>query len=271
MVVKMAIKRVLTSLIGIPAVILLVAFANQYIIGIGMLIISLLCMFEYFSVIKKIAKPIEWIGYLANLIVILPAIFREEIIFKIIILSIPVIILLLFLQTIVTDMKYTFKDVTYTFMGIMYIPFFLMFIECIRCMENGKILIGYILTISWATDIFAYLIGRNFGKIYFSKISPKKTIEGLIAGIIGAILCSLIYTFIARMFWQIDYSYIYVLIIAGMLSIICQIGDLVASTIKRLVNTKDYGNLLPGHGGMLDRIDSMLFLTPFVYIIFLLF
>ena len=163
---KMDIKRILTSVIGIPAVILLVAFANQYIIGIGILIISLLCMFEYFAVIKKIAKPIEWVGYLTSIMVIFPAIFREEIIFKIIVLSIPVIILLLFLQTIVTDMKYTFKDVSYTFIGIMSIPFFLMFIECIRCMDNGKILIGYIITIAWATDIFAYLIGKNFGKLY---------------------------------------------------------------------------------------------------------
>lgn len=267
----MDIKRVLTSLIGIPAVILMVAFANQYITGIGIVIISIICMFEYFSVIKKIAKPIEWVGYLACILVIAPAIFNGDLIFKILLLSIPIILLLLFLQVVITDMKYTFKDVSYTFMGIIYIPFFLMFIELVRCMDNGKILLGYILTISWATDIFAYLIGRNFGKIYFCKISPKKTIEGLIAGIIGSIVCSLIYTVIVRELWQVNYSYIYVLIIAGMLSIISQIGDLVASTIKRLANTKDYGNLLPGHGGMLDRIDSMLFLTPFVYIIFLLF
>ena len=267
----MDIKRVLTSVIGIPAVILMVALANQYITGIGIIIISIICMFEYFSVIKKIAKPIEWIGYLACILVIAPAIFNGDFIFKILLLSMPIILLLLFLQVIITDMKYTFKDVSYTFMGIIYIPFFLMFIEFVRCMDNGKILLGYILTISWATDIFAYLIGRNFGKIKFSKISPKKTVEGIIAGIIGAVICSLVYTFVVKMLWHIEYSYVYILAVGAILSVICQIGDLVASTIKRLANTKDYGNLLPGHGGMLDRIDSMLFLTPFVYIIFLFF
>lgn len=267
----MNVKRLLTSVIGIPAVILMVALGNQYVLGALLLIISILCIYEYFSVIKKICKPIEWACYISSILILLPAIFQDDSVFKIITLSMPIIILLLFLQVILTNMKYTFKDVVYTFFGIIYIPFFITFLELIRCMENGRTLIGYILTISWSTDIFAYLIGKNFGKTKFTKISPNKTVEGIIAGVIGAIICGLLYAFIAKTFWQIEYSYIYISIISLSLSVISQIGDLVASTIKRLVNTKDYGNILPGHGGMLDRIDSLLFLTPFVYAIFLFF
>ena len=178
--------------------------------------------------------------------------------------------LILFLQVILTDMKTSFKDVAYTLTGIIYIPFFLMFLELIRKIENGKILIGYVFVIAWSTDIFAYLIGRNFGKHKFSKISPKKTVEGSIAGIIGSIIISLIYTYIAITFWKIDYSYITIAIVTLALSILSQIGDFAASILKRFVDTKDYGHLLPGHGGMLDRIDSLLFIAPFTYMVFLL-
>ena len=179
--------------------------------------------------------------------------------------------LLLFLQVIITDMKTTFKDVAYTLIGILYIPFFLMFWELIRRMDNGKVLMGYTLVIAWSTDIFAYLIGKKFGKHKFSKISPKKSIEGCIAGNLGSVVITLIYTMIIKKFVAIEYSYLFIAIISFILSILSQVGDFVASSIKRFADTKDYGNLLPGHGGILDRIDSLLFIIPFTYMIFLFF
>ena len=225
-------------------------------------------MYEYFNVIKKVSKPVEWVGYLSNIFIIGATFLEMKYFMHIIVFAIPFIILLLFLQVIITDMKTTFKDVSYTLMGIIYIPFFLMFLELTRNIENGKILIGYIFIISWSTDIFAYLIGKKWGKHKFSKISPKKSIEGCISGIIGAIIISLIYTFFVNKWCGTEFSYVFIGIISVILSIISQVGDFVASSIKRFVDVKDYGNLLPGHGGMLDRIDSLLFLTPFMYILF---
>ena len=145
-----------------------------------------------------------------------------------------------------------------------------MFLELIRRLDHGKILIGYVFIISWSTDTFAYLIGKKFGKHKFSKISPKKSIEGSVAGVIGAAVVTLAYTWIANTFWGVEYSYLIIVIISIILSIISQIGDFVASAIKRFVDVKDYGNLLPGHGGLLDRLDSLLFLAPFIYLIFTL-
>ena len=130
--------------------------------------------------------------------------------------------------------------------------------------------VSYVFVISLSTDTFAYLIGRRFGKHKFSKISPKKSIEGSVAGVIGAVVVTLVYTWIANNFWGLEYSYLTIAIIAIVLSIISQIGDFVASAIKRFVDVKDYGNLLPGHGGLLDRLDSLLFLAPFIYLIFTL-
>ena len=129
---------------------------------------------------------------------------------------------------------------------------------------------GYILIAAWGTDVFAYLIGKKFGKHKFSKVSPKKSIEGCIAGTIGAVLIMILYTFILNTYFQFNYSYIYIIIIGIVLSLIGQIGDFSASCIKRYVDIKDYSNLLPGHGGMLDRIDSVLFLAPFAYLLFII-
>ena len=264
----MNLKRILTTVIGIPIVVATLLLGNEYIIGGIALIASIICMYEYFNVIKKVCKPIKWVGYLSNIVIIGAMFFSKELFQSILVFYIPIVFILLFLQVIITNMKTNFKDVAYTFLGIMYIPFFLMFIELIRKMENGKIMIGYVFIISWATDIFAYLIGKHFGKIKFSKISPNKTVEGSIAGIIGTIAFILIYTVIINKYCNAEYSYIIFVVMGILLSIVGQIGDFVASIVKRFVDTKDYGNLLPGHGGMLDRIDSLLFIAPFAYMFF---
>lgn len=184
--------------------------------------------------------------------------------------SIPSILLILFAQVIATDMKTTFKDMAYTLLGICYIPFFMMFLSLIDGMDNGKILLGYIFIASWGTDIFAFCIGMKIGKHKFSKVSPKKSIEGCIAGTIGSIVMMLIYTIILNKCFAFEYSYYMIGIIGLVLSLIGQLGDFSASCIKRYVDIKDYSNLLPGHGGMLDRIDSVLFITPFAYMLFMM-
>lgn len=265
----MDLKRILTTVLGLPIVILIFLFGNEYIIGALVLSASILCMHEYFEAINKVSKPIRWVGYFSNVFIILAIFLKYEYLFMSLVYLIPFIIGILFFKVIITEMKTSFKDVAYTFLGIMYIPLFLMFIELIRKMEYGKILIGYIFVISWSTDIFAYLIGKNWGKHKFSKISPKKSIEGSIAGIIGSVIFTLIYTFIANKFWGTEYSYLYIGIISSILSVISQVGDFIASSIKRFVDVKDYSNLLPGHGGMLDRLDSLLFIAPFACLIFM--
>ena len=184
--------------------------------------------------------------------------------------SIPTIILILFAHVIASDMKITFKDMAYTLLGICYIPVFIMFLSLIDGMNNGKILLGYVFMASWGTDIFAYCIGKRFGKHKFSKVSPKKSIEGCIGGTLGATALILIYTMILNNCFAFEYSYFTVTIFGIVMSLIGQLGDFSASCIKRYVDIKDYSNLLPGHGGMLDRIDSVLFIAPFAYMLFTL-
>ena len=163
--------------------------------------------------------------------------------------------------------KYKAENIMWSFFGIIYVIGNILFIALLRGAEHGIILVWYAIIAAWGTDIFAYLIGKRFGKHKFSKVSPKKSIEGCIAGILGAVIIALIYTVAINSIFEVQYSYVFIGIITAILSIAGQLGDFAASSIKRYVDIKDYSNLIPGHGGMLDRIDSLMFLAPYAYIL----
>lgn len=182
---------------------------------------------------------------------------------------VPTSILLLFIQVIISNMKTTIKDIAITLFGICYIPLFLMYMPLLMGSENGKLLVWFIIIAAWGTDIFAYIVGKTIGKHKFSEISPNKSIEGCIGGIIGAIVLTLIYALVINTYLGMNINYLYIAGISILLSIIGQIGDFSASSIKRYVGIKDFSNLLPGHGGMLDRIDSLIFIAPFAYFLLL--
>ncbi|AWM14507.1 phosphatidate cytidylyltransferase [Flavobacterium sp. NRK F10] len=131
---------------------------------------------------------------------------------------------------------------------------------------NPKILISIIVLI-WTNDTFAYLIGKNFGKRkLFPSISPKKTIEGFIAGILFSIICGY---FLAKFYIHTKQFYFWI-IIALIVSIFSTLGDLIESKFKRIAGVKDSGKIMPGHGGILDRLDSIIFVVPFIYLFYLI-
>ena len=264
----MDIKRLTSGLIGFPIVLIILLFGNKYVVDVFMALVAVLAISEYFNAIVKIAKPIKWLGYLSCVSVALIHLIPEQFLGITIALSIPTVLLILFAEVIATDMEINFKDIAYTFLGIFYVVFFIMFIAFIYGMPNGKVLVWYAIFAAWGTDIFAYLVGKYFGKHKFSKVSPKKSIEGCVGGTIGAVVLMLIYTYCINRFLDFNYSYYYVALIGFVLSLIGQIGDFAASSIKRYVDIKDYSNLIPGHGGMLDRIDSLIFIAPFAYALF---
>ena len=268
----MDIKRITSILLGFPLVVIILTFGNKYVVDICLAGIAMLSMQEYFNAISKDAKPVRWIGYLScifiALIHIIPIYLPGATISKMLAAMIPTIMLILFSQVIFSNMKTNFKDIAYTLFGMAYVIGFITFIALIRGLDNGRILIWYAIFAAWGSDTFAYLIGCRFGKHKLSKISPKKSVEGAIAGVVAATVIVLIYTLVINKIYNLEYSYLFVTIATIILSIIGQIGDFAASSIKRYVDVKDYSNLIPGHGGMLDRIDSLMFLAPFAYILF---
>jgi len=128
---------------------------------------------------------------------------------------------------------------------------------------NPKIIIS-ILVIIWANDTFAYLVGRSIGRNkLFEKVSPKKTIEGFLGGIIFAVMAGLL---LANFY--LNQSMIHWLIIALIIGVFGTLGDLIESKFKRNADVKDSGNIMPGHGGFLDRLDSIIFAAPFIYLFY---
>ena len=264
-------KRVASGLIGFPIVVLLMLFGNQIIIDVVFAIVGLICVHEFYSAFKeKEIHPIKWIGYISVMLIAFMHIIPQEHYLLCIRVAIPITVALSFIQVIITKMKYNVMDVAVTALGVVYIVYFIAFIPMIRNMENGHILIWYPIFSAWGTDTFAYFAGITMGKHKFSTISPKKSIEGCIGGILGSTLMVFVYTYLMNRFYEFNMNYLYIIIMAIIMSVISQFGDLIASSIKRHVDIKDFGNLIPGHGGLLDRFDSMIFVAPFVYLFFCL-
>ncbi len=270
----MNMKRVLTAVIGFPIVVAVLLFSNKYIVDVLIAAIAVIAMHEYIKcAANKEIKIIKWISYLSVLGIAFIHLIPANLYMNILLFAIPVILLILFFHVIVTNMKITLKDVAFTFLGIVYIFSFLAFLPAIFGMEgdvSGKTLIWYVLCAAWGTDTFAYTFGMKFGKTKFSKVSPNKSIEGCVAGTLGAVVLCLLYTLGLNLGGNLGIPYLAIGLGAVVLSIVGQIGDFAASVIKRYFEVKDFSNIFPGHGGMIDRIDSVMFIAPFAYMMFLL-
>ncbi len=164
------------------------------------------------------------------------------------------------------------EDIALTYMLSSLVIFSLSTIITLRDF-GGKYGLFYmiiVLAIAWLSDTSAYFCGSLLGKHKLcSKISPKKTVEGAIGGVIGAILSILLTCFIFKIFIfeeQVSFKYVTIIILAFIGSILSIVGDLSFSLIKRQCNVKDFGNVIPGHGGILDRVDSLMFVIPYTYI-----
>lgn len=126
---------------------------------------------------------------------------------------------------------------------------------------NSKILLGSFILV-WVNDSFAYLVGKNFGKQkLFEKISPKKTVEGFLGGLFFSCIAS----YVIAIFTE-SLNFTYWLILSIIISVFGTLGDLIESKFKRQANVKDSGIIMPGHGGLLDRLDSIIFAAPFIYL-----
>lgn len=245
--------RIISGVIGL-FLLLIILFLGGIILDVSVFIVSLIALFEFISVIKLLnLKPLYANNLIFLILLLTISIFNKYdlIILALFIYIISNIVILVFKKGL------TLNDVSINIFGGLYtifLPFHVAFLD-------GNILIWLIFITAFATDTFAYFTGKAIGKNKLCpNLSPKKTVEGSIGGIVG----SLIITYIFIKFNNIDKA-ISLMLLSLFCSIMAQIGDLSASRIKRLVNIKDFGKIMPGHGGVLDRFDSILFTAPIVY------
>jgi phosphatidate cytidylyltransferase len=162
--------------------------------------------------------------------------------------------------------------VAVTILGFIYIGILFSFLPIISDKVGGQYLIWLVFIGSWLCDTLAYYSGKYLGKKKLCpKVSPKKTIAGALGGFLGSIIgCGIFGIIIGKYVPQV--SLIHYFLIGALCGIMGQFGDLVASSVKRTVGIKDYGNIIPGHGGILDRFDSILFngMVVFYYLTFII-
>ncbi len=183
-------------------------------------------------------------------------------------LTVMLAVLILMMSIYVfTYPRYCTEQVTGAFFGFVYVAVMLSCIYELRMMENGVYLVWLIFFASWGSDTCAYCVGMLFGKHKMTpRLSPKKSVEGAVGGVAGAALLGVIYAraISGQLSGEANHMLSFA-IICAIGALISMVGDLAASAIKRNHDIKDYGNLIPGHGGILDRFDSVIFVAPVIY------
>ncbi len=162
--------------------------------------------------------------------------------------------------------KHHAKEVVEAFFGLFYVAVMLSYIYQIRMLEGGVFIVWLVFVCSWGCDTCAYCVGMLIGKHKMAPVlSPKKSVEGGIGGILGAALIGVLYALAINHWGNACVNVLQFAIIGAVGGAISQVGDLAASAVKRNYDIKDYGTLIPGHGGILDRFDSVIFTAPIIY------
>jgi len=269
--------RVATGIAG-AILLFLVVWSGKFVLGLFVFLLSILGLNEFYSAVSNAGyKPVRFVGHIASLYMFLICSrdtlksFGIEVGFLFSyrsgFLAVFAVMLVLFCYTIFYNNKYNIFDISITVFGILYIVFLFSFIILSRNMNNGFYYVWLIFIGAFATDTFAYFTGYLLGRHkHLPEISPKKTVEGSIGGVIGCAFTMACYAlYLKHINLDSIMSMHHFIFLGLMCGIISQIGDWAASAIKRHVKIKDYGNIMPGHGGVLDRFDSILFTAPVVY------
>ena len=160
------------------------------------------------------------------------------------------------------DLDKVISQLALTFFGLLYVPFLLAHLGLLRNLEHGREWVFLALVIAMAGDSAAYFVGSAIGKTkLYPAMSPNKSVEGAIGGIAGSVVGA----FIFKMLFMPQIDNLVILLMAVVLSVLGQVGDLFESMLKRSFKVKDSGTIIPGHGGILDRLDSLLFVFPATY------
>lgn len=261
--------RVLTAFILAPLLIVLLYVRSWY-LGVVLVVAVLLCIYEQYRALRMGGHDPASIATWIACILYLPL----ELIFphKNFITPIFCLMSLAHIVIVITRPKPNFIDIATSMMPLITVGLPGMCLISFLNIKNSAVQVLFIVgtfSISMMCDIFAYEFGVNFGKTpFFNTISPHKTVEGAVGGLLGGIAGMALTGFIINTLFKVSVFPMWQLCIIGFFgAIVSQIGDLFASLLKRHCGIKDFGNLFPGHGGMLDRMDSVLFVATYLFMI----
>lgn len=255
--------RLLSGIILVIAALVLIITGGDVLL-VSTLVISYIGLFELYRVfgIEKSAPGI--VGYLAATLyyVNLRFGFMQETMMFVLGLLIALMFVYVF-----TYPKYRTEQLLAAFFGVFYVAVMLSYVYQTRTLNAGAYIVWLIFLCSWGCDTCAYCVGVLIGKHKMApKLSPKKSVEGAVGGVIGAALLTILYGMVFKDAMGMDMTQVFIMAaISAAGGLVSMVGDLTASAIKRNYDIKDYGKLIPGHGGILDRFDSVIFTAPLIY------
>lgn len=257
-------KRVMTALWGIPLLIAAVWFGKPW-FTVLVAIWGLLAVFEFYKLVA-VSKvlPLTCLGLIWTLLFILSPHFEYEFLTPVLLTSAVILSLICLIP--LPRKEGAFATWAWTVAGILYVGWLLSYLVALRGLDAGRDWVFLALAATFGSDTAAFFVGRALGRHRLApSISPGKTWEGAIAGVFGAIIISLLFTLL------IPLSYGQAIFLGVLVSVFGQLGDLVESLLKRNMGVKDSSKLIPGHGGVLDRMDSIVFAGVAVYYCVLLY
>lgn len=259
--------RLITSALG-AALFLALLFSPSIVFQIAVVIIVGMAIFEVLTVTGCAKKPtIAVAGVLGTGLGALFGCAHMGIAdYSMCFLAVCAFVAYLFAIMVFDHKRVKLFDAAVTFFASCFVGLLLSYIIPLRVAENGRLLIIVLFAATWCGDGGAYFVGIRFGKHKLSPVlSPKKTVEGAVGGVLGSILGMVIYSLILNYILHVECNELMLIITGIGCSILGPVGDIATSAIKREFSVKDFGNVFPGHGGILDRFDSIVLTTPFVY------
>lgn len=246
----------------------LILYIGGYVTGAAVLMLSLGGVIELLRVYKLHNKSMGIIAYFGTASYYALLFFEKE---QYVLPMLIGYVLLVLAVYVIRYPTYTDKDAMACVLSLFYVSVMMSYIYKLRVLSHGGALVVMIFVCSWMNDTCAYCVGVKLGKHKMSpKLSPKKSVEGLIGGIAGSAIVGALYgIFFTKQVYELNNAAIKFAVCGALGALIAVIGDLAASAIKRNNDIKDYGKLIPGHGGILDRFDSIIFTAPVVYYCFL--
>ena len=258
------IKRTLTGAVILVFVYAWLFFSHiPLVLYIGTLALGILAIFEILRICKTDKpKNCYYVMTVSVLLLILPIPQYDY-------LMMLILPIALFLFGLMMAMKEQIREFNATFATVICITVILLFkaIPALRASDNGFYYLTFAVTACFVTDVAALLFGKVFGEHKLCpKISPKKTVEGAVGGVTCTVIIAMIAAVLLQKFGELYFDVVTLVIWSILVSVVAQFGDLCMSVVKRVAGVKDFGNLLPGHGGILDRFDSHMFAIPFTLV-----